>query len=286
MEHNMNKFEIESKQAERLKFHPITLEYCDMEPGEYAALREDIRVNGQRVPAIIWNGQVIDGRHRAKVCAELGLKLITQDWKFATEEEVKAFVASLNQHRRSRTAPLSSEEKRARAKAELQADPARSDVAIAERIGASDKTVGKVRAELEKGSEIRTPPPAERKSRTGTKGQGARHTTGRRATPAPTSPSPASAKVASPETSPADPAANPELAGSAAPQAPKEPAAETKPEPQRGRHAAPEAGTADLVSVFAKLLALRDAVAIMARQPCQDSPVQRCVGPAAPVRQR
>jgi hypothetical protein len=76
---------------------------------------------------------------------------------------------------------------------------------------------------------------------------------------------------------PADPAANtaPEPAGSAPPQAPQQPTAETpKGEPQPDRkangHDAPQAGTtADLISVFAQLLALRPAVARMARLPSQ-----------------
>jgi hypothetical protein len=127
------------------------------------------------VPIVTWRGQIVDGRHRHMVCVELDNPIRTEDITETcpTEEAMRMRVVSLNQ-RRSRTKPLTSAEKRKRAKAELKADPARSDVAIAERIGATDKTVAKVRAEMESRSEIRTAAPTERKSRTGKKGEGAK----------------------------------------------------------------------------------------------------------------
>jgi hypothetical protein len=66
------------------------------------------------------------------------------------EEEIEAFVASANLHRRHLTA----EEKRARLVAALKTTPELSNVQIGKQTGRDDKTVAKVRAELESTSEI------------------------------------------------------------------------------------------------------------------------------------
>jgi hypothetical protein len=154
--------------------HEITRDYADFTLAELAALREDINVNGQRVPVTIWRGQIVEGRHRAIVCAELGLKLITHDISEMTEEAMRAYVKSLNQHRRSRTAPLTNEEKRARVEAALIADPKRSDRAIAEETGFSHPFVSSIRKDLEARGVVTLPPPKDRKSRTGKTGEGAK----------------------------------------------------------------------------------------------------------------
>jgi ParB-like chromosome segregation protein Spo0J len=154
--------------------HEITRHYADFTPAELAALREDIRTNGQRVPVAIWRGQIVDGRHRATVSAELGLKLIVHDIGEMTEEAMRAYVASLNQHRRSRTTPLTNEEKRQRVEVALKADPARSNVAIAEETGTTDPFVLSVRKDLEAKGVLMVRTPQERRSRTGKTGEGAR----------------------------------------------------------------------------------------------------------------
>ena len=63
-------------------------------------------------------------------------------------------------HRRSRTTPMTNEEKRARVEAELNADAARSDSAIAKTVGVVHDFVGRVRARLEtQGVVSKQPPP-------------------------------------------------------------------------------------------------------------------------------
>jgi hypothetical protein len=221
----MNKTESELKQPAPLPLHPITGEYADFTSAELVVLRDDIRLNGQRVPAIIWRGQTVDGRHRAMVCAELGIPLKTEDItdQCPTAEAMRAYVASLNQHRRSRTTPLTNEEKRARVEAALKADPARSDVAIAEEIGVTQPFVSGIRKDLEAKGVITVITQDKRKSRTGRTGQGARRTTGRRAR------KPAPSKTQNPS--------EPQHAPAPAPQQPQTP--ET-PEPQHAAAPAPE----------------------------------------------
>jgi hypothetical protein len=78
-------------------------------------------------------------------------------------------VAGLNQHRRSRTTPLTNEEKRARVEAELRSDPTRSNRAIASLVGVGHQLVEVVRLEVGDSST-----PSERKSATGKVGGGVR----------------------------------------------------------------------------------------------------------------
>jgi hypothetical protein len=75
----------------------------------------------------------------------------------------------LNEHRRSRTTPLSNEEKRKAIREELKADPARSDRAIAAKVGVHNETVAAVRKTV-----TDSVTPCKRKSRTGKKSEGQR----------------------------------------------------------------------------------------------------------------
>src|SRR5215831_21105040 len=103
--------------------HPITEDYADFTDQELAALRESLKVNGQLVEVVIWNGQIVDGRHRAKLCRELGLKIKYHDIGATTEDKMREIVRALNEHRRARTTALTTAEKQARIGAALKANP-------------------------------------------------------------------------------------------------------------------------------------------------------------------
>jgi ParB-like chromosome segregation protein Spo0J len=159
------------------ELHPITGEYADLTEPEVNALRASLRETGQCVPIVIWKNQIVDGRHRAKLCGELRINPLYKDITkvCSTEEQMRRYVAGLNEHRRSRTTPLTAEEKRAKAAAAIEANPERSDVAIAEDLGdVSRPTVHRVRKKLEETGVVPRTTPAERKSRTGKVGEGAR----------------------------------------------------------------------------------------------------------------
>jgi hypothetical protein len=158
-----------------LSFDPVVEDYADYTPDELGRLEADMSAHGQRVPGAVWNGRIVDGRHRYLTCIKLDIvfRYIDVTEEFPNEAAMRSFVASLNQQRRSRTAPLTNAEKQARTEAALKADPARSNVAIAKEAGVTDKKVARIRAEMERGSEIPNPPPHERKSRTGNIGEGA-----------------------------------------------------------------------------------------------------------------
>jgi transposase len=70
------------------------------------------------------------------------------------------------------TTPLTNEEKRARVEAELKADPARSDNAVAKTVGVAQDFVGRIRARLETQGVISNITPSERKSAPGKVGEG------------------------------------------------------------------------------------------------------------------
>lgn len=88
-----------------LKLHPACTLFPDMQPGDYEDLKQDIALRGVREPVWIYKGQIIDGRHRARACDELGIKYPTREWKpSGPDDSLIEFVVSLNLHRRSLTA--------------------------------------------------------------------------------------------------------------------------------------------------------------------------------------
>jgi len=70
-----------------------------MTAAEYAALRDDIEAHGQREPIWVFDGQIIDGRHRAQACEDLGIEPAVREYD-GDESSLVAFVVSLNLHRR------------------------------------------------------------------------------------------------------------------------------------------------------------------------------------------
>ena len=80
------------------KIHPLAMMFPPMAARAKAALREDIRRHGQQIPAVLLEGAILDGRHRAEICAELGLELKTSE--FDSRLSPETFVWSVNAVRR------------------------------------------------------------------------------------------------------------------------------------------------------------------------------------------
>ena len=119
---------------------------------EYAELKEDIRQRGVMVPIEYdENGNVLDGHHRLKICAELGItdfpKVIRAGM---TEEEKRTHARKLNLARRH----LNREQKQDLIREQLRETPEKSDRQIASRLGVDHKTVSAKREELESIGEI------------------------------------------------------------------------------------------------------------------------------------
>lgn len=71
-----------------------------MSEGEFAKLKEDIRVNGLRSPIVFWRGQLIDGRHRIQACEELGIMWDNFAEEADADQDPVKVALSLNLHRR------------------------------------------------------------------------------------------------------------------------------------------------------------------------------------------
>ena len=88
----------------KYELHPVVFEYPDFTPDERERMKADLKANGQRVPILLWQDQIVDGRHRDELLRELDIEpVFAAPLAGASEAEMRAFVASLNVHRRSRT---------------------------------------------------------------------------------------------------------------------------------------------------------------------------------------
>jgi|GEM_PF-2679046 len=113
---------------------------------EYAALKDDIRVNGQIVPILIdEHNNILDGHNRYQICTELGIEPIVEVKEGLSEAEKWGTALRLNANRRQ----LSNEQKRTLVQNELRRDPSRTDAAIARAIGVSASMVGSHRREMQ-----------------------------------------------------------------------------------------------------------------------------------------
>jgi site-specific DNA-methyltransferase (adenine-specific) len=83
---------------EPLAFHPVAELFPALRPDEYAALVEDIRAHGLIDPIWLYEGQIIDGRHRYRACLECGVAPLFRDWH--GQGSLVQFVVSVNLRRR------------------------------------------------------------------------------------------------------------------------------------------------------------------------------------------
>jgi ParB-like nuclease domain len=77
--------------------HQLSKAFPAMTEAEYAALVENIREHGQRHPIITYQGQILDGFHRARACAELNKEPYTKEYG---GNDPAGYVLSSNLHRR------------------------------------------------------------------------------------------------------------------------------------------------------------------------------------------
>jgi ParB-like chromosome segregation protein Spo0J len=54
--------------------------FPELSAADYAALKEDIRLHGVKVPILVHGGQILDGRHRYRACRELGVRCLMVEW--------------------------------------------------------------------------------------------------------------------------------------------------------------------------------------------------------------
>lgn len=81
-----------------MNVHPLAELIPAMTDAEYAELLADMKANGQLEPITLYEGKILDGRHRARVCDELGIEPATRAYD---GDSPAAYVLSLNVKRRS-----------------------------------------------------------------------------------------------------------------------------------------------------------------------------------------
>ncbi len=82
--------------------HPLSLMFPGMEREEYDALEDSIRRRGLDEPITVYEGQILDGRHRFRACHSLQIKPRFTSFS-GTEEEALQFVIDKNAARRHLT---------------------------------------------------------------------------------------------------------------------------------------------------------------------------------------
>jgi len=89
---------LEHQRAQALQRHPLSAAFPDMPDAELQALVDDIEVEGQRVPIMLFDGKVLDGWHRLRAC--LRLLLPVEFETLAEDVDPRRWVISQNVSRR------------------------------------------------------------------------------------------------------------------------------------------------------------------------------------------
>ena len=87
-----------------LEVHPLALTIPQMTGAELELLRKDVQAYGIREPLILYEGKVLDGRHRLYMASEYGLPVHLREFE-GDEQAARQYVFSANVVRRQLTVP-------------------------------------------------------------------------------------------------------------------------------------------------------------------------------------
>jgi hypothetical protein len=85
-----------------MNIHRFAEAIPEMTQAEYLELKDDLKANGQKIPIVIHDDQILDGRNRWRALNELGIEPVTQIFE-GNDMEAAALVVSLNIKRRHLT---------------------------------------------------------------------------------------------------------------------------------------------------------------------------------------
>src|SRR4249919_1102521 len=88
---------------EPLPIHPLADMFPPMGDAEFRELAADIKQHGLRERIVTFEDKVIDGRHRARACAEVGVRPEYHPFQ-GEAKDVVDFIVSANMRRRHLTA--------------------------------------------------------------------------------------------------------------------------------------------------------------------------------------
>ena len=99
---------MEEVKLNEIGLHKITETHPVMTPEQFDALKNDIEINGQLQPAIVYRGKIVDGRHRYKALTQLGIETIKVNrlQNNLTLEEVTNLVNSTEMRRHQSSTQL------------------------------------------------------------------------------------------------------------------------------------------------------------------------------------
>jgi hypothetical protein len=83
--------------------HPVVDQFPPMDAEQYDRLKESIGSIGQQTPCLTWRGLLVDGAHRERACAELGITCLYEEMQADSEADMIAQVRALNLDRRHLT---------------------------------------------------------------------------------------------------------------------------------------------------------------------------------------
>jgi hypothetical protein len=64
-----------------LELHPLCTCFPEMSADEFAKLRKSIQGMGLRLPIVLFEGMILDGRHRHRVCVEEGIEPFFEEYR-------------------------------------------------------------------------------------------------------------------------------------------------------------------------------------------------------------
>jgi transposase-like protein len=137
----------DSRDQDRIPFHPLADLFPLMEGAEFDELVADIEKHGLREAIVLYDGMILDGRNRYRAClaAKVEIRFEKHFSEHHSADEALAFIISKNIHRRH----LKPED-RARILAELvAAQPGKSNRQLAKEAGVSHPTIAKARRTAE-----------------------------------------------------------------------------------------------------------------------------------------
>lgn len=90
------------------EIHPMAAALPNITGVEYIQLYESIKEHGQRVPIVLYEGRVVDGRNRLRACQELEIEPDVTDWvppnpigtKNMIEDDLMEWIIDVNVNRR------------------------------------------------------------------------------------------------------------------------------------------------------------------------------------------
>lgn len=86
-----------------MRIHPAANIVPLLDGAAFESLKEDIRQNGQQLPIVTWDQQILDGRNRMRACQDLGLQPKIVSLSSLPGDSPALYVISANLHRRHLT---------------------------------------------------------------------------------------------------------------------------------------------------------------------------------------